>query len=235
MAVTVTQLSAAIRVGDGTTAPEEPLASILTRLLGVASAFVSLTASEAPEAVRDEATVRFCSYLYDQPAASGDSYANAWVNSGAGALLSTVDNETRHHRGWSEHMLTQLKLAQPEHEARQESMTDLVVSRILANAEGSTALPEATAVAEIAAGIWSRAFAAVRVEPAGSAQARALKPMVMAGIGRSLLRTGNALFEIDVTQTGSCGCCLSQSSTSQAVQTSGHGPTRSHAPDPQRQ
>ena len=89
MAVTVTQLAAALRIGDGATAPEEPQLSILNRLHGVADAFVTLLASTAPEAVRDEATIRMASYLYDQPTTSrGDSYANAWINSGAGSLLA---------------------------------------------------------------------------------------------------------------------------------------------------
>ena len=89
MAVTVTQLAAALRLGDGSTAPVEPQLGVLTRLLGVSAEFVEETAPDAPEVVKDEATVRFCSYLYDSPpVARGDGYANAWVNSGAGALLT---------------------------------------------------------------------------------------------------------------------------------------------------
>lgn len=89
MAVTVAQLAGALRLGDGTTAPAEPILSELTRLDGVADAFIELRAPGAPDAVKDEAKVRFVGYLYDQPTVSqGDRYANAWRNSGAGALVS---------------------------------------------------------------------------------------------------------------------------------------------------
>lgn len=89
MAVTVTQLSAALRVGDGVTAPAEPQLSVLTRLLGVATATVSRVAPDAPEAVRDEAAIRMAAYLYDQPpTVQGDRYANAWRNSGAASLVA---------------------------------------------------------------------------------------------------------------------------------------------------
>ena len=89
MAVTVTQLAAALRLGDGVNAPEEPQLGILTRLSGVALATVELFAPDAPEAIKDEAVIRYAGYLYDVPsAASGDRYAAAWVNSGAGSLVA---------------------------------------------------------------------------------------------------------------------------------------------------
>ena len=89
MAVTVIQLAAALRLGDGVTAPEEPLLSILTRVSGVADATVELLAASAPDAVKDEAIVRYSAYLYDAPSApSGDRYAAAWRNSGAAALVA---------------------------------------------------------------------------------------------------------------------------------------------------
>ena len=89
MAITLTQLAAALRLGDGVAAPSEPVLSILTRLLGVAEAYTGLLAGNAPEAVQDEAIVRFAGYLYDAPTASGgDRYAAAWTNSGAAGLVS---------------------------------------------------------------------------------------------------------------------------------------------------
>ena len=89
MAITLIDLAAALRIGDGVNAPEEPIAGILNRLMGVSEAFVDLMASTAPEPIRDEATVRMSAYLYDAPTASrGDKYANAWANSGAAGLLS---------------------------------------------------------------------------------------------------------------------------------------------------
>ena len=89
MALTIVSLAAELRLGDGVTAPAEPVASILTRLMEVASAFVAKSAPLAPGVVKEEATVRFCAYLYDAPTSSGgDRYAAAWRNSGAENLLS---------------------------------------------------------------------------------------------------------------------------------------------------
>ena len=89
MAVDLIQLAAALRLGDGTTAPTEPVAGIISRLLGVSQAFVAIAAPDAPEAIADEATIRMTAYLYDAPtSASGDRYAAAWRNSGAEALVS---------------------------------------------------------------------------------------------------------------------------------------------------
>ena len=65
MALTVTQLAAALRIGDGVNPPAEPQLSILNRLSGVADAFVELIASGAPDAVKNESAARFASYLYD--------------------------------------------------------------------------------------------------------------------------------------------------------------------------
>ena len=89
MALTVTDLAAALRLGDGTTAPEEPVNALLTRLLGVGQAFIDLLADGAPLPIQEEALIRFCGYLYDSPtAARRDGYSNAWRNSGAGALVA---------------------------------------------------------------------------------------------------------------------------------------------------
>ena len=59
MVVTTTQLSAALRIGDGVIAPGQPLESILSRYLGVAEAFLEIEAPGAPEAIKAEASVRF--------------------------------------------------------------------------------------------------------------------------------------------------------------------------------
>ena len=90
MAVNVTQLAAALRLGDGVTAPVEPLLSILTRLLGVGEATAALLAPDAPDVVKDEAIINFAAQLYDKPsAASGNKYAAAWLNSGAASLVAS--------------------------------------------------------------------------------------------------------------------------------------------------
>lgn len=95
MAVNVTQLAAALRLGDGTTAPTEPLLGVLTRLSATATSIIGAYAPDAPDVVKDEAGVRLAGYLYDGPAApSMARYANSLVNSGAAGLLA----EWREHR-----------------------------------------------------------------------------------------------------------------------------------------
>ena len=89
MALSLVQLAAALRVGDGINAPPEPINGVLVRLLAVCRATVDRRAPAAPEDVRDEAAIRMCGYLYDSPeAAGGDRYASAFRNSGAYALVS---------------------------------------------------------------------------------------------------------------------------------------------------
>ena len=85
MAVTLTvdQLRDGIRAGD-----TQQETDILTRLLAVSTALVEKHAPNAPEAVQNEACIRVCGYLFDQPNASArQGYASALRNSGARALL----------------------------------------------------------------------------------------------------------------------------------------------------
>ena len=89
MAVNVVQLAAALRLGDGTSEPEEPILSILKRLCRVSDELVEKYAPDAPNSIKQEATIRLAGYLYDMPSApSGDRYAAAWRNSGAASLVS---------------------------------------------------------------------------------------------------------------------------------------------------
>ena len=90
MAVTLAQLAVALRIQTSPTAdPAEPYLGILTRLQGVATALVDVFASTAPDAIKDEATVRVAGYLFDQPNAGvRSSYGAAWANSGAAALVA---------------------------------------------------------------------------------------------------------------------------------------------------
>ena len=92
MAVTVGDLALSLRlIGTPTdTIPAGP-AAVLTRLLGVAEAHIDLlTTDDLPTDVADEATIRMASYLFTVPAGAGrrDAYANAYVYSGAGSLIS---------------------------------------------------------------------------------------------------------------------------------------------------
>ena len=70
MAVDLIQLAAALRLGDGEIAPSEPVAGLLSRLLGVSQAFVQIAAPEAPEAIADQAAIMMAAYPI-RPAHSG--------------------------------------------------------------------------------------------------------------------------------------------------------------------
>ncbi|MCY4498406.1 MAG: hypothetical protein OXC14_14095 [Rhodospirillaceae bacterium] len=76
--------------------------------------------------------------------------------------------------------------------------TDARIAAILAAAGGDAAADvNAIAAAEVASGLWGRAFASASVEPLTSATV-ALTPAVLELIGRELVRKGEALFEIAV-------------------------------------
>ena len=84
MVVSVEELAIALRLEAVTDAQT----AILTRLLGVGEAHVALLIPDAPTAIGDECIVRLATYLHDAPVGRRDAYANAWINSGAGALAS---------------------------------------------------------------------------------------------------------------------------------------------------
>ena len=88
-------LLSALRLSD---TPEENTEA--TRLLAFATETISTylgdTYAGAPSAVLNEAAIRLCGYLFDQPYATrGAAFANALRNSGAGAMLLPY----RIHRG----------------------------------------------------------------------------------------------------------------------------------------
>ena len=86
---------------------------------------------------------------------------------------------------------------------KREGYTDALVEQILARA-GGTASADAseTAALEIAAGVWALALAAARVSPATGAAALAVSPAALQMAGRRAIRSGGALFVIDVTAAG---------------------------------
>ena len=90
MAVTLGQLAVALRLQTSPTAtPSDAYESILERLLAVGGALVETFGASAPEAIKDEATVRVAAYLFDQPNAGiRANYGAAWSNSGAAALVA---------------------------------------------------------------------------------------------------------------------------------------------------
>ena len=86
---------------------------------------------------------------------------------------------------------------------KREGYTDALVEQILARA-GGTASADAseTAALEIAAGVWALALAAARVSPATGAAALAVSPAALQMAGRQAIRSGGAIFVIDVTAAG---------------------------------
>ena len=89
MAVTLTQieLSAALRLSDS--AEENAQAA---RLLAYATEAISRHLGSAyattPDAIVNEASIRLCAYLFDQPTASrGMAFANGMRNSGCASML----------------------------------------------------------------------------------------------------------------------------------------------------
>ena len=78
--------------------------------------------------------------------------------------------------------------------------SDARIAAILAAAGGDAAADvNAIAAAEIASGLWGRAFASASVEPM-TAATRGITPQVRELIGRELVRKGEALFLIQVAQ-----------------------------------
>ena len=89
MALTVNELFADIRgSADDAVAPTATQARILGRLQSVAAKMIALYAPDAPEDVRDQATVNIVAYLWSyDPAGSRNLYGNAFASSGAAGLL----------------------------------------------------------------------------------------------------------------------------------------------------
>ena len=86
----------------------------------------------------------------------------------------------------------------PRYETRaNDSLTDVILAGLAANATGSTSVSVATLGAvEAAVGLWGRSFASAVITP--PSLAIALTPAILERIGRSLLLRGEALFELRV-------------------------------------
>lgn len=84
---TLAELSADLRIGDGTE-PTGQVAAVLGRIAAAAGAMVERFAPAAPEAIQNEAFVRLAAYLYDaDPSGSGAPGPSAIRASGAAAIL----------------------------------------------------------------------------------------------------------------------------------------------------
>lgn len=82
-------------------------------------------------------------------------------------------------------------------EKRNDSYTDLLVSYALSRANATGAAPAATGALEAASGIVSRCFAAADVSAPDHAQA-ALGPGFFSQVGRALIRSGEAVYFLDI-------------------------------------
>lgn len=76
------------------------------------------------------------------------------------------------------------------------SYGDVVISQMLAGAEGVTCDPAATGAVEACSGLWADALAAAAVNP--EARARGVTPGYLAQVGRALVRRGEHLAVISV-------------------------------------
>ena len=92
-----------------------------------------------------------------------------------------------------------MRLPWKTRETRAEAYDDALVDLMLSRAGGAatTSDPLAIAAAEIAAGLWGRAFMAAAVLP-NVARLDAITPAVRELIGRQLVRRGECLFLIEV-------------------------------------
>ena len=88
MALTITELAAELRLGDGSGTPPDPIGGMLGRYLAAATTILAEHAPTAPAEVMDLAIIRYCGYVFDAPlAASNMTFANILVNSGAASIL----------------------------------------------------------------------------------------------------------------------------------------------------
>ena len=78
--------------------------------------------------------------------------------------------------------------------------SESVAQGIFAQASGLSPDPSSLGALEVAAGLWSRAFASARPDPPLIAEF--LSPVMLAAVGRNLVRKGESLWVIDVSRSG---------------------------------
>lgn len=90
----------------------------------------------------------------------------------------------------------------PEPEVRHDGdFTEEALAQSMAQARGSFSQIGVTAAAEICAGLWGRGFMSARPEPLNGRTA-SLTPAVLEQIGRSLVRRGEQVFDIQIGRNG---------------------------------
>ncbi len=85
--MTPAQLAGALRLGNGTDDPAEPVAGVLNRMSGAGTAIINVICPDAPDEAKDAALVQIVGYWYDKDVTIGGRLENALVNSGARAIL----------------------------------------------------------------------------------------------------------------------------------------------------
>ena len=87
--ITLPELAADLRLGDGSADPAAPIDGMLQRHLDTATAIVGVyLPSDTPNSILNTSVIRIAGYLYDAPqAASGMRFAHIIVNSGAADLM----------------------------------------------------------------------------------------------------------------------------------------------------
>ena len=78
------------------------------------------------------------------------------------------------------------------------SYSESVAQGIFAQASGLSPDPSSIGALEVAAGLWSRAFSSARPDP----DLKFLSPVMLAAVGRNLVRNGESLWVIDVSRDG---------------------------------
>ena len=97
-------------------------------------------------------------------------------------------------------MLFDTPVAFTKAERRQSSYTDTLIAALTMGATGSgPATPATLGALEIAAGVWARCFAAATVTP----DTPGITPEFLATVARALIRHGEVVYLIDVTESGS--------------------------------
>ena len=151
MAVTLTELYARLRLGDGVTPPVPPVSTILAGLQTTGVLVINRYAPLAPEAIRDEVLVRFVGYLYETPPNANQRGAlqNALVQSGGTALLDPYRSETSYtlddSDGLDETPLSPSTGGTPSGGVTQAELAAEAEARLLGDVDNATALGTETA------------------------------------------------------------------------------------------
>ena len=169
-------------------------------------------APSAPQAIRDEATIRLAGWLagasYDnitsETSVGPDTIQyqvgsqNLMIRTGAGSLLT----RWRVRRGRS-HRLMRWPWSKREKRESGGDFADAVVRLLETQAAGSAADASSTAAVEAASGVLSRAFASAEVVGEPWVQ-DCVSAAFLGQVGRDLIRRGDSMHVVRVGADGWC-------------------------------